>query len=276
MPRGVYPRKPGLTRNRSARSVEERFWEKVDKEAANDCWEWTGSRSKAGYGTFNLGRRGEGYALAHRFAYESLVGPIPEGLCLDHLCRNEGCVNPAHLEAVTPTENTRRGDAAWAIQTGKCDRGHARSVYGYTAPNGKTCCRLCRDLKRAGLAEQTERQFLRDVLTLARSLGWTAAHFRPARTEHGWRTPVEADGAGFPDLVLVRDRVVFLELKTERGKLSDQQKEWLRALDAAGAEAYVVRPRHLGLLSSVLRWPASALRRARDELRESTRQEIAA
>jgi hypothetical protein len=93
MPRGVYPRKPGLTRNRSARSVEERFWEKVDKEAANDCWEWTGSRSKAGYGTFNLGRRGEGYALAHRFAYESLVGPIPEGLCLDHLCRNEGCVN---------------------------------------------------------------------------------------------------------------------------------------------------------------------------------------
>ena len=68
------------------------------------------------------------------------------------------------------------------------------------------------------------------------------SHFRPARTERGWRTPVQADGAGFPDLVLVRERVVFVELKSDTGRLADQQAGWLQALVEAGCEVHLWRP----------------------------------
>lgn len=86
---------------------EDRFWAKVDKDA--DCWEWRGSRNHKGYG---LARRRDGKGIqAHRLAYELTVGPIPEGLEIDHLCVNRGCVNPSHLEPVTHTENIRRGYA---------------------------------------------------------------------------------------------------------------------------------------------------------------------
>lgn len=92
------------------RGVEasERFWAKVERTA--DCWEWQGSRDRGGYGSFNaLGVRGSPTVLAHRWAYEALVGPIPEGLVIDHLCENPPCCNPAHMEPVTVAENTRRG-----------------------------------------------------------------------------------------------------------------------------------------------------------------------
>lgn len=82
---------------------ERRFWSKVD--ASGDCWLWTGA-PHLGYGRFSRGRSGATYA--HRVAYELLVGPIPDGLTLDHLCWNTLCVNPDHLEPVTRAENTRR------------------------------------------------------------------------------------------------------------------------------------------------------------------------
>lgn len=66
------------------------------------CWEWQGQRLKSGYGHYKR-------TTAHRWVYERLVGPIPAGLQIDHLCRNRPCVNPAHLEPVTPLENIRRG-----------------------------------------------------------------------------------------------------------------------------------------------------------------------
>lgn len=98
---------------RTRRSAEERFWEKVDTSAGPlGCWPWTASGSRDGYGQFSADGRG---VRAHRFAYELLVGPIPEGLQLDHLCRNPGCVNPAHLEPVTGWENTMRGNTPAAI-----------------------------------------------------------------------------------------------------------------------------------------------------------------
>ena len=82
-----------------------RFWSKVDK--SGDCWEWTSSKHKLGYGRFAVTEGGvtrvEG---AHRVSYELTHGAIPEGLHIDHMCHNEGCVNPSHLRAVTPKQNT--------------------------------------------------------------------------------------------------------------------------------------------------------------------------
>lgn len=83
---------------------ELRFWPRVRK-VDGACWEWIGARIAAGYGVFWNGRLN---TYAHRFAYELLVGPIPAGLTIDHLCRNTSCVNPAHMEPVTRAENNRR------------------------------------------------------------------------------------------------------------------------------------------------------------------------
>jgi len=82
---------------------ERRFWSYVEK--TETCWLWTGHLTDDGYG--RLGINGQ-LVLAHRFAYELLVGPIPEGLHLDHLCRVRHCVKPDDLEPVTPAENVRR------------------------------------------------------------------------------------------------------------------------------------------------------------------------
>jgi hypothetical protein len=104
-----------------------RFWSHVEK--TDDCWNWTGRPSKQGYGRLwtrvdDDGRRQ--IKQAHRWAYETLVGPIPEGLVIDHLCRNRLCVNPEHLEPVTDLENLMRGETLVALNSAKthCHRGH--------------------------------------------------------------------------------------------------------------------------------------------------------
>ncbi len=91
----------------------------------------------------------------------------------------------------------------------------------------------------------SERDFERQVLELAKICGWRTAHFRPAKTSKGWRTPVSGDGAGLPDLILVRPpEIVFAELKSEAGgKLRPEQREWLEALSRCeGVEARLWRP----------------------------------
>ena len=100
-------RKSGSVRRARSTDPDERFWSKVDRNGRGGCWLWTASLNRYGYPNFGAvnGRPMAG----HRYAYERLVGPIPAGLQLDHLCRVRRCVNPAHLEPVTPKENTRRG-----------------------------------------------------------------------------------------------------------------------------------------------------------------------
>lgn len=105
-------RKHGRTELSARPSREDRFWAKVQK--TETCWLWTAAKNGPGYGQFGLGTREDGLVFAHRFAYELVVGPIPEGLVIDHLCRTPACVRPDHLEPVTMRENMRRGDCPWA------------------------------------------------------------------------------------------------------------------------------------------------------------------
>lgn len=100
---------------------------------------------------------------------------------------------------------------------------------------------------------ETEAQWQETVLETAHLFRWRVAHFRAARTKHGWATPVAADGKGWPDLVLVRDRIIYAELKSARGKLTDEQREWMIALRGAGAEFYVWTPADWGQVQEVLR-----------------------
>lgn len=135
------------------------FWAKVDPTGF--CWNWTASVCKWGYGQFNVNRTGK-KMQAHRIAYTALVGTIPEGLELDHLCRNTSCVNPDHLEPVTREENQARipeqirfgaRPKGWLpswVTSGKNVTGFCKHGHEYTEDNtyyykdGRTDCRRCK------------------------------------------------------------------------------------------------------------------------------------
>lgn len=103
-------------------SEADRFWPKVDIDLMNPdgCWEWIGCKNRGGYGLFRFDDRNQ---PAHRWSYIDTKGEIPDGVELDHLCRNHSCVNPDHLEAVTHQENMRRGYAA-KVKSPYCKKGH--------------------------------------------------------------------------------------------------------------------------------------------------------
>ena len=103
-------------------------------------------------------------------------------------------------------------------------------------------------MKTKAKPRETEAGFLRAVLEAAKLQGWRTAHFRPAKTAKGWRTAVQGDGTGWPDLVLCRPpRLIFAELKTDTGKLTEEQEIWLDKLRSCIGhdfiEAVVWRPR---------------------------------
>jgi hypothetical protein len=123
--------------------LPKRFWNKASIQESG-CWEWTASKSQ-GYGRYQH----EGaMRLAHRVSWLTLVGPAPDGLVLDHLCRNRACVNPAHMEPVTIGENTMRGigpTAEFARRT-HCEVGHELTPENTYLFRGSI--RYCRECKR--------------------------------------------------------------------------------------------------------------------------------
>ena len=128
-------------------TAEERFWQRTKKTP--NCWEWTGTKNPDGYGMFGANAL---LHSAHRFAYELMVGPIPCGLQIDHLCRNRSRVNPAHMEVVSSKENTLRGESFAAVNARKthCYKGHlleGGNVYVVRKPPGRGC-RVCQRIWR--------------------------------------------------------------------------------------------------------------------------------
>lgn len=124
-----------------------RFEAKVTRSAG--CWQWGGWINEDGYGEIESQGR---TLLAHRVAYELMVGPIPTGLVIDHLCRNRSCVNPAHMEPVTKGVNNLRGVGAPAVHAVKthCVNGHEFTPENtYIRPGtDHRDCRTCRKAAR--------------------------------------------------------------------------------------------------------------------------------
>jgi hypothetical protein len=90
----------------------DRIYSRIHPEPNTGCWLWSGAHSASGYGTARFPVNGKNKVQnAHRVVYSIERGPIPDGLCLDHICRNPACVNPDHLEIVTYSENVNRGDS---------------------------------------------------------------------------------------------------------------------------------------------------------------------
>lgn len=132
--------------------LPERIARKIAIHQPTGCWNWTACKTATGYGRVWDGARS---TWAHRLCYALLVGPIPDGLVLDHLCRNRACVNPDHLEPVTDLENMLRGDNPDITRARHrsqkfCKRGHP--LFGanlYRHPSGRRVCRECHKAHKA-------------------------------------------------------------------------------------------------------------------------------
>jgi len=132
------------------RTVLDRFREKYTVDSSSGCWIWTGSTNGAGYGELRVNNK---KVYAHRWSMENVKGvPIPDGMVIDHLCRNPSCVNPAHLEIVTQSTNTQRGVGIGRPAATTCKNGHpydAENTYVRPDGRGKNCVQCVRDRSRA-------------------------------------------------------------------------------------------------------------------------------
>lgn len=145
-------------------TLRERFDAKWCFDPTTGCWVWTASKHPLGYGHLMIGSRTDRTkrpGRAHRISYELYKGPIPEGLELDHLCRNTSCVNPDHLEPVTHEENMRRGllTEICRVRAARthCVNGHSFEIHGFIRADGVRGCRECR--------RQTNRLYRKNLKT---------------------------------------------------------------------------------------------------------------
>ncbi len=124
-----------------------RFWRKVNKLSEDECWEWQGAISPAGYGTITPS---ESSTRAHRLSFEINSGQIPTGLVIDHMCRNRRCVNPNHLRAVTPRVNALENSVGHAARNAvktHCPRGHEYTPENTYSPPDRPNARACKICK---------------------------------------------------------------------------------------------------------------------------------
>jgi len=153
--------------------VEPRFLAKVNK--TETCWLWTAWVERNGYGRFWLDGRQHG---AHRVSYELYVGPIPDGLEIDHLCRVRHCVNPAHLEVVTAAENVRRMAATrtpYQALRESCPNGHPYDAENTIATATGRSCLTCKRVANRAHYERNR------ALTIERARQWRLANPDRAR-----------------------------------------------------------------------------------------------
>lgn len=155
--------------------------------APSGCWLWVGARSPEGYGRMY-------HVYAHRWSYEHFIGAIPDGLQIDHLCRNRACVNPAHLEAVTQQVNILRGESACAKHAAKthCDNGHALTPENvYVRANGGRMCRACKRAKdKVYQATPAAREKARET----RAVYWSTRRDKKHEIQARYRAKKKANG----------------------------------------------------------------------------------
>ena len=145
---------------KSLAEVREAWLATVQRIMPDDCWNWPWAKMPAGYGVVRKGGRQQ---MAHRVMYEDIVGPIPEGLTIDHLCSNPSCVNPLHLEPVTMHENLLRGRSFAGLNAKKthCPAGHAYDEVNTLHCADRRFCRTClreRDRARRARVKSTPRE----------------------------------------------------------------------------------------------------------------------
>lgn len=156
-----------MDRSAVSRSVTPVLDRMADKFlVGDDCWPWIGSASAQGYGRIYV--HPDGPRQAHRVLYEIMVGPIPDGLQLDHLCKNPACVRPDHLEPVTGAENRRRSEGPAGINARKthCKNGHPLDADDLIVRDGRSSeavamrsCRACHNARQRAYNSRTrERQ----------------------------------------------------------------------------------------------------------------------
>lgn len=146
-------------------SIEKRFWAKIDRRGPDECWPWLGWKNTKGYGF--LDSSGGRKVRAHGFSFKLAGGVVPPGHNLDHTCFNRGCVNPGHLEAVTPLENIRRGRARARFLAIAADRPATHNA------------KLTADQVRAIRADP------RGIIRLSRALGFSKWLLKDVRE---WKT----------------------------------------------------------------------------------------
>ena len=185
--------------------LRDRFWEFVDKGNPHQCWPWTGTATKGGYGGFRF----DGITIrAPRLSWELAHGPFSKGLMIDHLCRNPKCVNPSHLEPVTNRENTLRGCSPLAINAKKryCPYGHEyneentreRVADGWIRRD----CRTCRNASNVDLRRRKRAQKEAHLL----ATGWSRAGDLPSgnRLIHLFQHPNHNPPSGYDAFPLRR------------------------------------------------------------------------